>query len=557
MLWMFTSTRLRLEALKCMEKLGLNYLGGSQDSLSAFKAALEEHTLFILTDQNGKFTYANQKFCALSQYTITELLGQESRHILFDNGPKHLAHDICECVKGGGIWKGEVRSFAKDGSTYWLQTTVSPFSNVDGVVEEFIIIGTDITELKSLLQALWDSKERLLQAAELAELGVWEWDVHLGIVRWDRRMFEIYGLPELEDGKVTYEAWRNCLHPEDVAQQEDLLGQLVAAGGRMQREFRILRRTDGSVRHIEATEKLVPAGEAAPGKFRILWGTDGTVRHIESSESVVAGRSVENCRVVGFNLDVTERKRTEAEIRQLNLVLLQRGNRLEEVNRELEAFSYSVSHDLRAPLRAIDGFSRMVVEDYGDKLDEEGRRKLLVIQSEAKRMSSLIDDLLAFSRMSRQEIQTSRIDMHALAKEVFDELSQRVPARKLQFLLHPLSEACATPNMIRQVWVNLIGNAIKFTQRQAVAEIEIGELPGEDGLPVYFVKDNGVGFDMRYADKLFGVFQRLHGDKDFDGTGVGLAFVQRIIHRHGGKIWADAKLGGGATFFFTLPASIL
>ncbi len=262
--------------------------------------------------------------------------------------------------------------------------------------------------------------------------------------------------------------------------------------------------------------------------------------------------------LLGSYLDITERKKAEDEIHELNTMLDQRVSErtaeLEAVVHELDAFSYSVSHDLRAPLRAVDGFSRLLADDYVAQLDENGLRLLSVIRSETRRMGQLIDDLLAFSRLGREPLAQIQIDMQALAQAVFDELSEQETGRQLQFVLHPLPSAYGTQSMIRQVWVNLIGNAMKFTQERAVGEIEVGAEDGEDGVPVYYVKDNGAGFDMRYADKLFGVFQRLHTEKEFSGTGVGLALVHRIVHRHAGRIWADAAVDRGAAFYFTLPS---
>lgn len=227
---------------------------------------------------------------------------------------------------------------------------------------------------------------------------------------------------------------------------------------------------------------------------------------------------------------------------------------LEHANKELEAFSYSVSHDLRAPLRAIDGFSGILLEDYSDKLDAEGRRLLDVIRSNTQRMGQLIDDLLAFSRLSRQEFAKSPIDMAQLVQSVVAEMRRVEPNRSVAITMHPLAPSYGDSAMLRQVFANLISNALKFSQHQPQASVEIG-CYGENQECVYYVKDNGVGFDMQYVDKLFGVFQRLHSADAFEGTGVGLAIVQRVILRHGGRVWAQGNVNAGATFSFTLPSS--
>ncbi len=228
--------------------------------------------------------------------------------------------------------------------------------------------------------------------------------------------------------------------------------------------------------------------------------------------------------------------------------------RVTERTAELEAFSYSVSHDLRTPLLTIDGFSRMLLEDYTDALDAEGQRQLQVICNNAEKMGQLIDDLLAFSRIGRREMVPSPINMNELAKTVFEELSAANPERELHLKMQAIPSSFGDQAMIGQVFTNLLSNAIKFTRPQEAAVIEVGART-EDGETVFFVKDNGVGFDMAYADKLFGVFQRLHSDEEFEGTGVGLAIVQRIIHRHGGRVWAESEIGKGATIYFTLSCT--
>jgi PAS domain S-box-containing protein len=317
------------------------------------------------------------------------------------------------------------------------------------------------------------------------------------------------------------------------------------------------------------TDPLWADYRATTGKYglRACWSTpifgrDGTVigtfavyshtpRRPAAHELELIERAVHVVRIA------IKRKHAEEEIQSLNASLEKRVEErtaeLETANKELEAFTYSVSHDLRAPLRAVDGFSRMVIEDCAADIDADGRRMLGVIRSETQRMGRLIDDLLAFSRLGRLPIELFPVDMRQLVRETFDELAAREPEREFKLDLHRLAIASGSEALIRQVWVNLLSNAVKFTRKREICEIEIGCLPGDDGDTVYYVKDNGSGFDMRHSGKLFGIFQRLHSQEEFPGTGVGLALVERIIHRHGGKIWAESEVGRGAAFYFSLP----
>lgn len=265
---------------------------------------------------------------------------------------------------------------------------------------------------------------------------------------------------------------------------------------------------------------------------------------------------VEGCKVIQCNVrDVSARRKAEEDVRQLNANLEQRvaerTAELEAANEELEAFSYSVSHDLRAPLRTMDGFSQAVLEDYGEQLPEAGRRHLRTIRAGAQRMGALIDDLLTFSRLSRQPIRKQPITTANLVRAALEELAGQRQGRQMEIQVGDLLPCFGDPALLKQVWINLLANAMKYTRKRDPATIEVGSmLKGDEA--VYFVRDNGTGFDMRHADKLFGVFQRMHRMEDYEGTGVGLAIVQRILHRHGGHAWADAMVDRGATFYFTM-----
>ena len=251
--------------------------------------------------------------------------------------------------------------------------------------------------------------------------------------------------------------------------------------------------------------------------------------------------------------EVIERRRAAEEIEELNTRLEMRAAELEAANKELESFTYSVSHDLRAPLRAIDGFSRILEEEHSGGLDEEGRRMLGLVRDGARKMSQLVEDLLVFSRFNRKPVAPVEIDMSELVKTVFRELLQGGTPCVPELRLSELPPGRGEPALIRQVWMNLFSNAIKYSSKRPGPVIEVGGYADERE-SVYYVRDNGAGFDMRQQHKLFGLFQRLHGTAEFPGTGVGLAIVERIVTRHGGRIWAEGRVNEGASFYFSLPA---
>jgi two-component system sensor histidine kinase/response regulator len=246
-----------------------------------------------------------------------------------------------------------------------------------------------------------------------------------------------------------------------------------------------------------------------------------------------------------------EKHQHEIELFQLNKDLAVKNEELEYINKELESFSYSISHDLRAPLRALDGYSRILEEDYLQVLDEEGQRSLKSIQYNAKKMEMLVDDLLSFSKLGKQAVRKSHVNMDLIIESVLREINESMPHKAI-IKKNPLLPSNADRSLIHQVWMNLISNAIKYSRKKEKPEVEIGsEKLGSE--IVYYIKDNGAGFDMNYISKLFGVFQRLHGANEFEGTGIGLAIVQRIITKHNGKVWAEAKVNEGAAFYFSLP----
>jgi signal transduction histidine kinase len=335
------------------------------------------------------------------------------------------------------------------------------------------------------------------------------------------------------------------------------------------------------VHHVEDVTEVVRARRQGAERDRML----GTMqeRNVQLEAQIEARRIAEEnlarSRVAALNLmedavearnlaeqanarlqqEVGERKSAEEEVRRLNADLerrvAERTTQLEQANRELEAFSYSVSHDLRSPLRSMAGFSDALIEDFGPQIPEEARRYLAIIRQGAQRMGDLIEDLLSFSRLSRTPLTKREVDPAGVVRAALDDLNWQREGRNLELNIAPLPACQGDPALLKLVWSNLLNNALKFTRHRDPARIEAGSRT-EGGETVYFVRDNGAGFDMRYADKLFGVFQRLHRVEEYEGTGVGLAIVQRIVQRHGGRIWAEAAVDCGATFYFTVEKAI-
>lgn len=367
------------------------------------------------------------------------------------------------------------------------------------------------------------SEEKFKNIFEYASVGKSLTSLN-GTVQANKAFCQLLGYTKKEMKNIN---WRTITYPEDILKNEEIT-YLILRGDK--KSFRWEKRF------------LNKCGE-------IIW--------VDISTTLQRDPNDEPLYFITTVVDITEKKRSEEKIIQLNEELerrvIERTVQLESANKELQAFAYSVSHDLRAPLRAIDGFSKFVLDDYGTKLDSEGKRLLGLIRSNTQKMDQLITDILTLSRVTRGEHKVSKVDMRKMAMSMLNEVASPEIQEKISLKIDALPEANADPTFMKQVWINLISNAIKFSSFRKEQKIKIGGFT-QEGFHVYYIKDNGVGFNPEYAHKLFGVFQRLHKADEFEGTGVGLAIVQRIIHRHGGKVWAEGKEGIGATFYFSLPA---
>ena len=486
-----------------------------RESEERFRLLAETAPVGILLHKDEKIFYANP--------AAAQILGaSDSRELIGRNIVDHIHPDYRRTVQNRVRTMQEVNRAAPlieekylrlDGSTVDVEVTAVPFITQGERMYQVII--HDISERKrteAALQEKTDELDRFFNVALdllcIADTDGYfrrlnpQWEVALG-----------YSLQELEGRRFL-----DLVHPDDLASTLTAIGELSNQNVVIDFTNRY-RRKDGSYRWIEW--RSYPVGNLIYAAAR----------------------------------DITERRQVEEKIRKLNdeleLRVQERTAQLETANKELESFSYSVSHDLRAPLRAIDGYSRILVEDHASELSNEAVNLLENVSDNTQKMGRLIDDLLAFSRISNYSVDMQVVSMDNLVNQILTDLQFDLQNRNVEIELEHLPDCRGDSALLKQVWINLLSNAIKFTRDEEMARIQIGseEMGGEQ---VYFVKDNGVGFDMRYADQIFGVFQRLQHNDRFEGTGVGLAIVQRIIHRHGGRIWVEAEPEVGASFYFTI-----
>ncbi|MFH1214391.1 MAG: PAS domain S-box protein [Candidatus Neomarinimicrobiota bacterium] len=494
-----------------------------KESEELFRHTFEQVAVGMsILSPDGAWLQVNQRLCDILGYTRDELMKLSYTEITH---PEHKDQDeerIRQMVTGlrsSESW--EKRYIRKDGTLIWARITTSLIRTADGRPNYFITITEDITGPKRIEEDLRESESRY------------------------RFLFEHNPAPMLiyERGTLKMLAVNEAFQKHYGYSMDEALAMLLTD----------LYPEEEKKPITEITSQLHGYHNVGEWHHRKRDGSYTTILAC-SHDLDYKGHTAR----VAVMTDITDRKYAEQIIKNINLELeqrvIQRTAQLEAANKELEAFSYSVSHDLRAPLRAIDGFTQILLEEYVGKLDPEGQRLFNVISYNARKMGQLISDLLEFSRAGRKELLLTSVNLNQIFKEVFTELTQNESGRSIKLNLKRLPEVKGDAGLLKIMITNLLSNAIKFTRKRDSARITVSCQPEADRY-IFSVKDNGVGFDMRYVNKLFGVFQRLHTEQEFVGTGVGLALVQRIVHRHNGQTWAEATVDRGATFYFSLPVT--
>jgi PAS domain S-box-containing protein len=612
--------------------------------VSDYKFALDASSIIAITDQDGVINYVNENFCKISKYSPSELIGHDHRMISSGFHSKDFIRNLWKTIQSGNIWKGDLKNKAKDGTTYWADTTIVPFLDENEKPYQYIAIRADITERKKAEEVLAASETRFRALIENSAEGIVLTDEFSNVIYRSPGSIKITGSPPALNAI-------SRAHPEDLLSIQTRIkeslkspGVPISFQGRFQHAQGHYYWMEGSLTNMlavnglntiianyrditkrkETEDSLIESEKLYRSLFEnMLHGfayckcifEDGQLvdytylavnaeYELQTGLKNLIGRNVsevmpgllesdqEYTRIVsrvalsgkperfetyvkpldiwfaislyspgigyfvGLLDNISDRKRSEGNIMHLNLELerkvVRRTEELKRKNEEMEAFSYSVSHDLRAPLRGIIGFTTILEEEYSSKLDAEAKRLTSVIKNNTQKMGDLIDDLLTFSRMGRHEINKTKIDTNKMVGQVILEIEQKSARNPISWVIHPMQSMFGDMITMYQVWVNLLSNARKYSAGQSNPKIEIRSYQDKDQV-VFEVKDNGVGFDPRYIDKLFKVFQRLHGTDEFEGTGVGLAIVEKIISRHGGKVWAESEVDKGASFFFSLP----
>lgn len=481
----------------------------------------------VYQDAEGKIISCNPAAERVLGLTIDQMQGRTSSDprwkAIHEDGTDFTGdtHPSMQALKTGKKVRNVIMGVfnPKNDDYTWININAIPqFKSGEKKPYQVYTTFEDITQIELAEKALKKSEERYRLAQQAAEIGSWDWNIVTDDLEWSETIEPMFGFKKGKFDK-TYEAFLDCIHPDD-------------------RQF-----------VIDSVNDCLEKNKEYDIEHRIIW-PNGSVHWVRETGDVIRDKDGKPVRMLGIVQEITDFKKNEEQIKKLNESLWQYTIRLEAANKEVEAFSYSVSHDLRAPLRSIDGFSQALLEDYADKLDEIGIDYLNRVRNASQRMGQLIDSMLQLSRLSRKEMHIENVDMTELSMDIINKFRKEDSSRNVDFKVQDNLIIRGDKNLIQILLENLLGNAWKFTSKRSNAKIEFGENKKKNEI-VFFIKDNGAGFDAKYADKLFVPFQRLHDD-EFPGDGIGLGIVSRIIRRHGGQIWAEGEVGKGAIFYFRL-----
>ena len=480
------------------------------------KFALDQHAIVATTDPRGTITYVNDKFCAISKYSREELIGQNHRLVNSGHHPKEFFWHMYQTISHGKVWHGEVCNRAKDGSIYWVETTIVPFLDKNGKPRQYMALRTDVTERKRAEEA----RSYLANVVESSDDAIVAKTLTGTITAWNPGAEKLYGYSAAE---ALGRSMRTLIPPERALEEMEILARL---------------RRGESVRHFDTVRVR---------KDGTYVDVSVTISPIRDKQGLIVGAS-------NIGRDISERKRSEAQLAEQAYALQKQAEELRRSNADLEQFAYVASHDLQEPLRMVTAYTQLLAERYKGKLDENADKFIGYASEGAMRMQVLIQDLLAFSRVGRKESESAKVNCNAVMEDVKVALASAIRESGATISFEGLPTVWADRTQMMQIFQNLVGNAIKFRGKSAPRISIKAEKNDEQWL--FSVSDNGIGIAPEYAENIFVIFQRLHARNEYPGNGIGLAICKKIVERYGGRIWVESQPEEGSTFRFTLPAGV-